>query len=445
MGTPLWNSDAAPEAIPSIRGFGAAIGRDSACSNFGRAPGICVMACKDLRCANAQRACHHLRPACTGVTLNVDGSLATLKSSIMWADPPPQSIRHQSWWRMDECRSIKREARKLLRLRSSLGGRSRPDSRYYVTEWRRSPELQFLERWRGALCNEYIDGPMIGRLQPNSRYAGPGVNGRLVMDIGFADGGDSAMFLRRGFHVVAVEADPATIERARTRHPVIGLALSGHPRNGTGSGGLAELRVQNVAIADEPGQLKFYSPAGHPDMASIHASTCKGAAGCKTLSVPADTCASLFARHGTPLVLKIDIEGADLACLRSLRGRRALPPFVAIEDNSAISTLAAMGYTHFKLVKGRAISSCDRMPEPSAGIAPSAGRARGGSHAAHLRDVVQVANSLGGMPWECANTVPGAKASSWTTASQTRAAPHFDQSGGGFDLHAWMPAGGHAR
>tara|TARA_Y100000389_G_C17466898_1_gene526486 strand:+ start:585 stop:1436 length:852 start_codon:yes stop_codon:yes gene_type:complete len=283
-----------------------------------------------------------------------------------------------------------------------------------------------MQRWRSVLCDEYINGPLIGRLG-HPRLVATGVNPHLVMDVGFGDGSDSAMFLRRGFHVVAVEADPKTIERARARHPVIGLALShaSHDTRDGLRGRLASLAIENVAIADGPGVLKFYSPEGQPDLASIHQSTCAGTR-CRELSVPTDTCASLFTKYGTPLVLKIDIEGADKSCLRSLEKRRVLPPFIAIEDNNAIDILVSMGYVQFKLVSGRTISLCDRWIDAGA-QAPPFDSAR------------DVGNSLGGMPWECKNTVLGMGAASWATANQTRAAKHFNHPGGGWDLYAWKP------
>ena len=404
-----------------LRGFGAVIGRDSACGGFGHVPGICVVSCKGAECPNARHACLELWPHCTGVALNAGGTLATLKSNVRWSNQPPPSVRRQSWWRQDECRSIKREARRL-----QDAGQRRLAPRYSLTEWKQSSERSLVERWRNALCNEYTYGPLIGRLGP-SRPAADGVNAHLVIDVGFADGSDSAMFLRRGFHVVAIEADPATIKRARTRHPVIGLALSRAWRNTRygHNGTLAQLAIENVAIADGPGVLTFYSPAGQPDLASIHQSTCERTQ-CRTLRVPTNTCASLFAKHGTPLVLKIDIEGADMACLRSLRGRRVLPPFIAIEDNNAIDLLVSMGYTRFKLVAGRTTSMCDRLPEAGA-QEPSFDGAK------------NIGNSLGGMPWECKNTVPGMDAASWATANQTRTAQQFNYRGGGWDLYAWKP------
>ena len=214
-------------------------------------------------------------------------------------------------------------------------------------------------------------------------------------------------------------------------------------------------------------------------MASIHASACADKAvtkSCTETIVPATTCAALIAKHGVPLVLKVDVEGADLMCLSSLRGLPQLPPYIAVEDHTALDLLVSLGYSQFKLVYGRAISSCDRVDRWAEKTVSKAGRqvdalsrhprlegtrngppeapggGGGGKHDVSLSvRSVPVGNSIGGMPWECANTVPSMATSapgtaqlrptsSWSTADDTRRAPHFNQKGGGHDLYAWRPS-----
>lgn len=171
--------------------------------------------------------------------------------------------------------------------------------------------------------------------------------------------------------------------------------------------------------------------------------------------------------------MKVDVEGADLMCLSSLRGLRELPPYIAVEDHSALDLLVSLGYSQFKLVYGRAISSCDRVDSWAEKTVSKAGRQVDmsrhprldgtrngppqapdgrGDHVASLSvRSVPVGNSIGGMPWECANTVPSMATSapgtaqlrptsSWSTADDTRRAPHFNRKGGGHDLYAWRPA-----
>ena len=126
---------------------------------------------------------------------------------------------------------------------------------------------------------------------------------------------------------------------------------------------------------EDGGVLKFYNEAGidNTNAGSIHPSQdprnkCSDAAiekdpsGCNVVEVPQLTCASLMEKHGVPMFLKIDIEGADIYCLESLRRLKAagsaLPKYVAIEDNNALGLLEELGYSQFKLYYGREINDC---------------------------------------------------------------------------------------
>ena len=237
-------------AMHSIRGFGAAVGQDSSCHRFGRHPGICVVRCESpFKCDSALAACSGVRPHCVGVSLNKEGTLATLKARLEWVAAPPSHVQNASWWRLSECRDVVRKAKKLARQGTSTGG---PQA--HRGSWTSSRELKLLGLWRAALCDEYTRGPMLGTLPHGLRKSAVPPPQPLVMDVGFADGADSAMFLRRGYRVIAVEASASTIMRARTRHPVIGVASSG--------GWEGRLLLENVAIAERAGSLTFYSPAG---------------------------------------------------------------------------------------------------------------------------------------------------------------------------------------
>lgn len=82
-----------------------------------------------------------------------------------------------------------------------------------------------------------------------------------------------------------------------------------------------------------------------------------------TIDVQAVRLPDVFEAHGTPDYCKIDVEGADLLCLESLKGCAALPQFLSVEsecagdqgvtETAALRTLHALhdlGYERFKLV-----------------------------------------------------------------------------------------------
>jgi FkbM family methyltransferase len=170
----------------------------------------------------------------------------------------------------------------------------------------------------------------------------------LIYDVGFHDGQDTDFYLKKGFRVVAVEANPELCAKGRER-------FSGPISDG-------RLVLVEKALAREPGTITFFQ------VADITAwSTCdpvfaedyrrRGAA-IKALEVEATTMRQLLAEHGVPHFLKIDIEGLDMVGIEGLRGAPSLPRGLSMEAerNSfpalvrEIKTLADLGYNQFKIV-----------------------------------------------------------------------------------------------
>ena len=170
----------------------------------------------------------------------------------------------------------------------------------------------------------------------------------LIYDIGFHEGQDTDFYLKKGFRVVAVEANPELCAKGRER-------FSGPISDG-------RLVLLQKALAREPGTVTFFQI---PSMTAW--STCdpvfaeqyrrRGAAA-QALQVEAITIAQLLAEYGVPHFLKVDIEGLDMVAIEGLRGSPSLPPGLSMEAerNSfpalvrEIQTLADLGYDRFKIV-----------------------------------------------------------------------------------------------
>lgn len=177
----------------------------------------------------------------------------------------------------------------------------------------------------------------------------------LIIDVGMHDGRDTAFYLAKGFDVVAVEAHPDLASAAIERFPE--EVQSGR------------LRVLPVAISTTEGTSRF----GIADEMTIWSSLSEDfiernrSAGTsyRYVDVPTRTFESVLEEVGIPRYLKIDIEGADMLCVRALRRFDELPDFVSIE--SAVTTqdtsfesifdelaeLWALGYRRFAYVNQR--------------------------------------------------------------------------------------------
>jgi FkbM family methyltransferase len=184
-----------------------------------------------------------------------------------------------------------------------------------------------------------------------------GVRRDLIFDIGLHTGGDTAHYLRQGYRVVAVEANPQLAAQARRR---FAMAIES-----------GRLSVLNVGIAETTGVSNFWIC----DLKSEWSSLERRIAGRRgsehhAIEIPKRRCAEILDEYGTPYYMKIDIEGNDELCVRALAGR-ALPPFLSIEteclggevaltepgSSQTLNLLHDSGYRRFKLIFQRDFSA----------------------------------------------------------------------------------------
>jgi FkbM family methyltransferase len=232
------------------------------------------------------------------------------------------------------------------------------------------------------------------KLQDPDESAAP-QNGKLVFDVGMNRGDDTKMYLDMGYNVVSIEANPTWANK-------VGALL----KNDMASG---KLKIENVAIsnAKDGSGLTFYIPKSKPrgwtDMFArffspvvitsnfegsklmnesagvdtllahvdetsslskqracgfLHCDELFSTCECQSIEVKATTCADLIEKHGTPHYLKVDVEGFDGHCMRSLATMPCskLPQFISFEEQSVwegsvagsaelIEALSARGYT----------------------------------------------------------------------------------------------------
>ena len=183
----------------------------------------------------------------------------------------------------------------------------------------------------------------------------------LAFDIGFFNGDDAALLLMQGYRVVAIEANSDLVERGRVR---FASALR--------SGQLVLLHQALARSADAIGVVQpFYVnrhnrqfssfhknvgcrpanwPAARPNMSSVVGRDCD------ERHVRGESCAALFATYGTPLLLKLDIEGSEVPCIEALLQGERRPSYLVMETmpyaraKGVYATLRALGYDSFKWV-----------------------------------------------------------------------------------------------
>lgn len=190
----------------------------------------------------------------------------------------------------------------------------------------------------------------------------------LIYDVGMHKGADTEFYLSKGFRVIAFEANPELVSLCRVR-----LKRFIDQR---------QLKIVEGAIVDvdtiEAGQKRvaFYKN----DQDSAWGTVCADWAernsrlGTKSSMIEVDVinCVDVMQENGVPHFLKIDIEGADLVCLKALKNFQERPDYVSIESDKTsyakikheIGTLISLGYDSFQTIEQSAIHLSQSPPDP---------------------------------------------------------------------------------
>ena len=172
-------------------------------------------------------------------------------------------------------------------------------------------------------------------------------NHSLIFDIGCNNGEDSDFYLKKGFTVVAVEANPTSCAELRRRF--------------AGEIAAGRFILVDKAIAEQAGEITFYlNTVGSgwgttmPDYAERSTSY---AGDITTLVVEAIQFSTLLKKFGVPYYLKIDIEGSDVICLEGLLPFSERPRFISVERDSSFARqykelilLRTLGYRSFRVI-----------------------------------------------------------------------------------------------
>jgi FkbM family methyltransferase len=177
----------------------------------------------------------------------------------------------------------------------------------------------------------------------------------LIYDVGLHHGQDTDYYLRKGYRVVAFEADPANADLCRERF----AAAIAEGRLTIVEGAITE----NISTNGRPGKVRFYRNANH----SLWGSTCDdwvarnkvvGTTN-EIITVKAIDFGAALAKYGIPHYLKADIVGSETICLRALLDFADRPDYISIRSEKLVfrklehefDLLEQLGYDRFKVVK----------------------------------------------------------------------------------------------
>ncbi len=187
------------------------------------------------------------------------------------------------------------------------------------------------------------------------------MNNSLIFDVGMHTGRDTDLYLKKGFNVVSIEANPELVKHARS-----------HFQNALSN---KKLVLHDIAIADYEGEIDFYINNQKNDWGTISKEFAVRNESFGTnntlIRVKCATFQTILREHGVPYYLKIDIEGADILCLKALMEFDEKPKYISIEAGlnsfeetfTELSLLWNLGYRKFKIVN-QALNRNVRCPNP---------------------------------------------------------------------------------
>ncbi len=168
---------------------------------------------------------------------------------------------------------------------------------------------------------------------------------QIIYDVGMHNGDDSEYYLKKGYNVVAIDADPELCVSARDRF----------------AGELSKkLTILNIGIATEAGELDFFV---NPNNTVVNTFAPKLSpepnAQWKPIRVPTERLTQIVRQYGEPFFIKIDIENFDTQALADLMSASIRPPFISVEAHSfdVFVKLLQMGYSKFRIVNCARVAS----------------------------------------------------------------------------------------
>ena len=165
------------------------------------------------------------------------------------------------------------------------------------------------------------------------------VKDNLIFDIGMHTGQDTAHYLKKGFNVVAVEANPVLADQCKQKF-----------ENEIKSN---RLTIINAGIAEGDGVLPFYVNLYNSEWSSFDREIgTRNNTKFEVINVPCVRTKNLFELYGVPYYLKVDIEGYDFLSLNDIPEAGKKPSYVSCEANNVgwLDILYRKGYTRFKLI-----------------------------------------------------------------------------------------------
>ncbi len=169
---------------------------------------------------------------------------------------------------------------------------------------------------------------------------GGSYNENLIFDVGMHIGQDTEFYLKKGFDVVAIEANPVLVKQAQEK-------FATYINRG-------QLKILEIGIADVDGELPFYVNETYSEWSSLTKwfENHEYAKKFHEIKVKCTTIDKVIEEFGVPYYLKVDIEASDTHVINRLHLLKAKPKYVSVENGyrTMLDGLQTAGYDKFKFI-----------------------------------------------------------------------------------------------
>ncbi len=180
------------------------------------------------------------------------------------------------------------------------------------------------------------------------------INYNLIYDIGMHKGEDTEYYLHKGFDVIAIEASPILFVEGKKKFSFFVDS--------------EKLKILNVGISDIEGKMDFFLNKENSVWNSFDINIAQRKnAEIEIVHIRTSEITSIIKEFGVPYYMKIDIEGNDILCLKSLEQIQVKPKYISAEVNSfeIIQQMYKLGYSKFKLIDQFSLLPLEIPPIPA--------------------------------------------------------------------------------
>lgn len=186
----------------------------------------------------------------------------------------------------------------------------------------------------------------------------------LIYDVGMHKGEDTDYYLKKGFRVLAFEANPDLINYCQNRF---------YKEIEDGKLIIVEGAIIDFGSSSENEKISFFRNKEQSVWGTVMENWARRNDSLGTTSeiidVPVINFSECLRKYGIPYYLKIDIEGMDIVCLKSLLIFNIKPDYISIESEKIsfnklkeeLDLLKTLGYNNFKVINQQDII-CHKEP-----------------------------------------------------------------------------------